>query len=461
MFRDMNKIPQTEQEAYDNQIALSDIYNELNKYIPGDNASYRWNAYPATSVIMKILNLASTLNVRNDNRVLFLYTVNRNQRFEDTITRAKDSQDFGLIINQEVSTHYREEFYGQYRRMEAVEQILKQTPQHFLRIHSVTDTIISVYTNKMLLPTDLYKLSELVTNLYEKKHNDLSDFPKDLINACVSNNFSKFKSTIEDFLKSDLIMQLKLEKVKKVFNYEKDHQIHALERTIENLRSDIQQYENYLIECGRKIREHNENIIRLRTTDYDEECEIVCKYLDRSPYIKEYRPSGNSYMILSYEAPLIYFNESAAEKLLENERLYPQTQKDILRMIIEGEFQLYTQCQLEFNTATYSAGIRDVGNGPLLAHPHIDRYHCFGNHRDSLSESAECGDYLGALEQLTQAVLNINFYDGTVTNWMLATLEDIQHSLITWKDTTTGEMISTYEALKRRKERRNEETTSE
>ena len=84
-----------------------------------------------------------------------------------------------------------------------------------------------------------------------------------------------------------------------------------------------------------------------------------------------------------------------------------------------------------------------------MNHPHISRFHCFGNHRQAIYDSAESGDLIGAVEQITQAVLNLNFYDSPVVEHVVSALSQNRSDLRTWRCKETGEMLTTQEIIER------------
>ena len=56
---------------------------------------------------------------------------------------------------------------------------------------------------------------------------------------------------------------------------------------------------------------------------------------------------------------------------------------------------------------------------------------------------------LPALEQITQAVFNVNFYDSCVIEEMLRTIDRAKATLPTWRNTETGEMLTTLQVFER------------
>ena len=63
-----------------------------------------------------------------------------------------------------------------------------------------------------------------------------------------------------------------------------------------------------------------------------------------------------------------------------------------------------------------------------------------------MKDAAIAGDYFAAIEQITQAVLNLNFSDSIVIGTMLNELLDYP-SQKTWRSKETGALLTTEEIM--------------
>lgn len=453
MFDDIRKIPYTNTEIREEYDAFNSLYTALHEYINKDRiVSQRWHSYNEWGVIARILLKINGLNgeINSSKKALMRYQLKNDYAFTQDLKLIKECpQLYGLLIHEQVSTHYDEEKFKDYKHLHGAENVLKQTPTHFLKImeHPVSNVLV-VYTNKELSIENCYKLNELQTKLMYEKYSELSPIPYQIAQAMSKKDVQAFRDILTNLFNSEEFQKLRMEKLKKVFTYDTDRQIANIENDIARYRRAIMDYENRIADHAAYIRENSERLMQLKNRDLDEDFELTCKYLWKHPYIKSYEPSQDGYITFKYEAPLIYFDESPAEKLLSNPN-YSTYAKAIIKMMLDRKFELYTQCKIRFNTVTYNTHSEPIGNEPLLGHPHIDRFNCFGNHRDAISDSAINNDYIGAIEQISQAVLNLNFYDACVIDYLLRTLQGYQETLYTWKDTETNEMLTTNEALKR------------
>lgn len=453
MFEHLKEIPYSTQQIQDEYDVLNEIYAALCEYIHKDRtAGLRWNSYNVWGIMARLILRINALNgnMNTPKKALLRYYMENDYDFIKQLEALDEYPErYGLLIHAQVSTHFETARFADYKHLEGAEKVLKQTPTHFLKImqHPKADTLV-IFTNKELSIENCYKLNELHNKMLLEKYPEWSPVPYRIAQAMTRKDIKAFKEILTELFNSDDFKKLRMEKLKKVFTYDTDRQIANIESDIANYRRSILDYENRIADCAIYIRNSSEQLMQLKSRDLDEDFELTCKYLWKHPYIKSYEPSQDGYITFKYEAPLIYFDESPAEKLLHNPN-YSTYAKTIIKMMLERRFELYTQCRIRFNTVTYNTHSEPMNNEPLLGHPHIDRFNCFGNHRDAISDSAINNDYIGAIEQISQAVLNLNFYDACVIDYLLRTLLDYQDTLYTWKDTETGEMLTTNEALKK------------
>ena len=443
MFDNLTLVPQTAEEAGIMSHALSDINEKLRSVIPNDNLFCIHQGDYRLVILSEIITRLGAIKASTDAKSTYRYYVGNFTRFIRGINA--DDSDYGLLINEEASTHFSTEEIAEARYMESAQDHLKQTPTHFLRIFTMpTSNKLFIYTNKPLEVETLYKLY-LLDSVTNKRDNEIAI---DFVTACVANDLNKVLEILEDFLNSDEIREIEFRKFKACLANDSELRISRMINQIEGHRREIHDYENTIASLATQIRELNDNIAFIRSkNESDESDKILFKYLSKHPYIKRFFTTNDGKLHLYYEAPLIYFSEEPALKLIEQDYREEQ-EKQIIKIIIGRKYELVTRCNLVFDTSNFILGIEELsGNTTLLPHPHIDRYHCFGNHRTEIERSAESGDYLGAIEQISQAVLNLNFYDGCVINELIRTLIRKRELYSTWRNKETGVFLTTAEVI--------------
>ena len=445
MFDNFTQIPHSDNEASQMMSALNEITDAFQNIVPNNTYNINWFTNYAMINVGYLLTVMNALTATKDHMSWTEYFAADSSYFE---SKYKLRNNFGIIINEDASTRFNASRFEDAVYLENAEEFLKQTPHHFLKIFTnPLNSILYVWTNKPLTADTLYKLFSIEVSLHNKENKLITDFLKYLVDDDLENA----KKLLTDFFTSDVILEREFNVFKQCLIKSNSRQIRNLEQNIDAKRRSIRDYENEIASLATQIREMNENLIFLKYMQTgDDDQKLFFKHLKKIPYLKSFQGNAATGTIhLEYEAPLIYFNEFPAEKMI-NQAARPHIQKEIIKAIIGRKYELMTKCALQFNTETFSISSADIQNGSkLLKHPHISRYNCFGNHRQAIYESAETGNYIGAIEQITQAVLNLNFYDNCVIDSMCSTLMQSMNSLKTWRNKETGEMISTNELIER------------
>lgn len=444
MFDNFTQIPHTVNEASVMMEPMNEITTKFQELVPNNSYNVRWYGNYILISIANLLAVMNGLTADVNNPATTSYYENDIYNFSAEFGK---TEGYGLIVHEGPSTKFTPSDYPSAEYLESAEEFLKQTNHHFLKIFTVHDSnYLYVWTNKNLEPDTYYKLYALQVSMFNKENKLLEEFLTHLI----ANDITKARKTLTDYFTSDEIINREFERFKQCLRNQSQRQMDKIERDINSFRNDIHSYENEIATLASKMRELNEKLAFFKYMQEDnEDHKLFFKHLKKIPYIKAFKGTPNGYLHLEYEAPLIYFSDYPAEKLLAQPQR-SQFSKAVVKMIIGRKYELITKCALEFNTGNFSISSDEIRNtDPVVKHPHISRYGCFGNHRQAIYECAETGDYIGAIEQITQAVLNINFYDICVIDTLSRTLEEKKDSLKTWKCVSTGEMLSTTEVIER------------
>ena len=444
MFDNFTLIPRTDSEASLMMEPINEITEKFQALVPDNAYAIRWFGDYILISIANLLAVMNGLTAEQQNKAVTKYYENDDYHF---ISEFAKENGFGLIIHEAPSTRFNPANYPSAKYLEEAQEFLKQTPHHFLKIFTVDGSkYLYVWTNKSIEPETYYKLYALATSMFNKDNKLLGDFLTQLI----ANNITEAKRVLKEFFLSDEVIEREFQKFKRCLRNPAEAKIEKLERDISSYRDTITNYENEIASLASKMREMNEQLSFFKyMQEENDDHKLFFKHLMKIPYLKSFRASENGYIHLEYEAPLIYFSEMPAEKLI-NQRNRSSSHKDIIKAIIGRKYELITKCALEFSTSNFSISRETIKNtDPVTTHPHISRYGCFGNHRQAIYDCASTADYIGAIEQITQAVLNINFYDVCVVDTLCVTLWDQRSTLKTWRCKETGEMLTTNEMLAR------------
>lgn len=431
---------------------LREIYTDIYESLDENNIGTLYNSINGIQNILgKIFWTVDSLNCTNkkavyhysgDVRNLEIIYENRYNDFENEI---------GIIIIKAAFTFFNKDSYPQAEYLEGAEQVLKQTPKHFLKIFTNPEkNKLFVFTNQELELETIYKLNVLKWTIIKDAADDFYEETLDFYNGFVNKDLDLVNDAFNKLMSLEKIEENKNKKLKKCFSFDHEAQITRYTSNIRAKYADIQNYENMIAQLGSDIRNINERIKSLNSINLDEEFDILTKYLKKHPYIYKVIPmEGSSKIILYFYSPIIYFEKDMVERLINTAYEGLIDYEIVCNMFLSDKYTLYTHCNISFNTATFETEMMsEVGNEKYIAHPHIMRYNCFGNHRQAINESAETRDYLGAIEQISQAIMNLNFYDSVVEGELMRTLTSYSRDIPTWKNNETGEILSTDEAIK-------------
>ena len=428
---------------------------ELNQYIPREIGGRMRVGYSDDfGYMMRLTYYVDAINcIDNDARAVFWHRRDSKNQFITHVNGEVVLENtIGMVINEEASTHFHEEDYHHIERMPALEKLLKQTSSHFLRIFTNRyDRVLYVWTNKRLDANTFFSLKVIQNKLNNEYLNEPKAYVRDFYDALKEKDIDKVRESLNTFLESDYVKNYAMRKFQECMTYNITNNITSLEHALTSYRRSITEHENTIMTLATQIRETNEKIESLKGKDQKEDIEILYKYLCKHPYIKKFTPKDNGRLQLDFVSPLIYFNEYALDKLISNRS---GEEKIIFRTFKERRYTLMTVCRIAFDTDDFRAIIENIdsSNKDYFPHPHIELYGCFGNHQEAIADSAISGDYLGAIEQISQATLNMNFYDTCVANGLVRCMRDSYRNTKTWLDNETGELISFEEILRRENE---------
>ena len=229
-----------------------------------------------------------------------------------------------------------------------------------------------------------------------------------------------------------------------VFKEMKSGRVNNIKSNIENINYRLNELQNDYSNYMTNKRNLLEELDRIKASP-DIETDDIVNYILKTKYIKKVtKATSGRGLSLYYEAPMLYYDDDVIQHIRHS---YDDEVQFIFDAFLERRYQLYTRCEVIFYPEDFRVNNMSIGhrneNNQYIGHPHIDRFGCFGNHGEAIQDWAETGDYIGAITQVTAAVLNLNFTDGTVIGDLIDTLMD--RDIPTWYDTETGAVLTTEE----------------
>jgi hypothetical protein len=447
-------IPNDKDGAWTSQfdIFLLTIISELSPYTISEKLWESGDVYTDKARTLSMMRYIDTLN-DPDGTITVISAYFRSVNDFKSYYSGLSTQCIGICICKESFNSYIESDYPEARHLEAAEYALKQSPSHELKIfQNPINNVLYVFTNKLIKWETLYKLKAIQNKLDETYCKNFCPETIEAYKAFTENNPEALKTALEKAINNDKFKEILFTKFYKLFTKDKDSRIQNFEYQLSDYRNQITEFENRIANAATKIKEINEELDYLLNSESNEEnIRMLKKYLDKHPYIKHYTIGSGSKNELAFyfEAPIQYYSDYAVEKLQKNYKESDIKYK-ILQLFLDKRYQLWTRCELKFNVNNFGLRCNSlVQEDNFINHPHIDEYHCLGNHRDALDDPAKRGDYLTAIEQISQSVMNMNFFDACVARFLIVKLTNNLSRFKTWIDTETGEILTTEEAIER------------
>ena len=357
---------------------------------------------------------------------------------------------YNLIILGGEFSNLPEDGIGNLTRMSGLEHNLKNyktnPDDHRIRVYGNIHTLVLI-VNVWTQPDQTTALLQIFLSMIETGEGLDSDI-RDMVAAIHKNTdigrANRIYHAIVD--SPELVKTRTINTINDVFKDMKDGRIDHIKNNIENINYRLNELQNDYSNYMSNKRNLLQELDRIKSTP-DIETDDIINYIMKTKYIKSVTKSSNGHgLALYYEAPMLYYDDDVIQHIRHS---YDEEVQFIFDAFLERRYQLYTRCQILLYPEDFRVNNISIGHGNennhYIGHPHIDRFGCFGNHGEAIQDWAETGDYIGAITQVTAAVLNLNFTDGTVVGDLIDTLMDRADDIPTWYDTETGVVLTTRE----------------
>lgn len=357
---------------------------------------------------------------------------------------------YNLIILGGEFSNLPEDGIGNLTRMSGIEHNLKNyktdPDSQRIRVYGNIHTLVLI-VNVWTQPDQTTALLQIFLSMIETGEGLNSDI-RDMVAAIHKNtNIGKANRIYHAMVNTpELAKARTVNAINGVFKDMKNGRIDNIKGNIENINYRLNELQNDYSNYLSNKRNLLEELDRIKNNP-DIETDDIINYIQKTKYIKKVtKATSGRGVSLYYEAPILYYDDDVIQHIRHS---YDEEEQFIFDAFLERRYQLYTRCEVIFYPEDFRVNNMTIGsrneNNYYIGHPHIDRFGCFGNHGEAIQDWAETGDYIGAITQVTAAVLNLNFTDGTVVGELIDTLIDRADDVPTWYDTETGVVLTTNE----------------
>ena len=459
MFQRITQIPTDETfddlSYRDIQRDYQDIYNKLHNLYSSTYFTSYFAYNHANRMLGELSCYIDGMNCEENDMRTTETEYSRNGSNANWLFTANDYEKMiGLVVNVDSEYHFNEYRWKDAVYLDGAAEALKTDPKKFMKVFHRADNpnLLFIWTNKVLKPSQYFKAKVLQNQLNKNNLEHFNEYTELIYKAFEANDLNALNTAFETFFESDYIKEKEYKNFIRAFTNNRTNRKSQLEQRIKEAYNKIKDYENLIANEGSRIEGLNRKLFAVMyNKKTDEEIRELYNYLNKHRNITGFDINVDN-IILSFRAPIVYYTDYAIEKIMKH-YLEVAIHYKVLKLFLERKFELITDCRIAFYPSNFAieAYYRSNEDEEIIGQPHIDQYGCLGNHREAINESAETEDYIGAIEQINQAVMNMNFYDACVANHLLKELTsenvfDVKH---TWMDKETGEMVTTAEAIRR------------
>ncbi len=371
--------------------------------------------------------------------------------YRNVVSSYINSEYYSFIVCECPRTRY-EDFQNS-KHLQVAEETIRTDSNHFLKVSTI-NRVFTVFTNKPLTLEQITKLKMLQWSIYKDGRTTPKEEPGQLLEAILEKDITKCNEIIDTIIAYPEIKQIHFEELAKMFQPNYQARINRETNKIRDLENRFMDLQNHLSATAIEINEINEKILFLKEQENKvEDNSALMIYLMNHPYIKNITKYDTQNVDLYYEAPILDYDPYIINRIIKN---HNDEKKKILRAFLDDKYQLMTRCRIRFNTQNFNVRPVSIGTADYIGHPHLDTYECTGTHAVIIDDIAQTGDYHMVIDHISQMVLNLNFSDSVVIQWMLNELIYYPDKL-TWFSKETGELVTTRQIM----EEYNEETEAE
>lgn len=339
-------------------------------------------------------------------------------------------------------------FDDRMQHLTGMEVVMTQNSHHFIKI-GLNDNVLNVYTNQTLSWDNLYKLKRMQYQIFKEYYTDCTPALFDFFDALIDDDLIKTQEALNDILSDPELERMKFAFLENYFISDKERLIAIYEERIIKYQQQIDSLQNQLTLMISRLNDDLLQCHGLRTTEDDFDVNTIIHYLMHHPYITDISKGDTEDTLkLHYKAPLLYYDDSLLDPLIRN--AITGKRKAFLEILKERKYVIWTECFINYKPQSFQISPHAslaAYKFNTIPHPHIDHYGCLGNHSNAINDWKETGDYIGCIDQITAAVLNLNVVDGAVMNTLLQSL--IEHpSHKCFQNNETKEFASFNDILK-------------
>ena len=361
---------------------------------------------------------------------------------------AGNESNYGLILAKLVRDDFTSYLHdGRMQEMPALATDLKQNQNNEVKLHFDGKKLVCQTNSSPKIET-FYKLKVLEWTLLSGvlKDTDCSDMLA-FCNAFYKNDLNAANVALNKIIDFEEIKKKKFSALNKYFKSNKEQDLNRLEQEINNYIRQANEYQETLANIYEKLRRYQDEFTLKLSQEDAFDWDTLLNYLMNHPYITDIDEYNSTKILIKFEAPITYYDAKIGKTTTKHFEYFA---KEVADVLLDDRYTLWTQAGILLDTHNFSVQNAAIGNGTYIGHPHIDKYNCFGSHRNAIENWIRTKDYFGVIEQLSAAMMNLNFADGVVIRKIPETIA-LNMDLKTFYDNEKKTFVS-FQEIKEEKE---------
>ena len=323
-----------------------------------------------------------------------------------------NSPGYGLILAKLVRDDFTSYLHDEtMQEMPALATDLKQNQNNDIKLHFNGKKLVCQTNSSPKIET-FYKLKVLEWTLLSGvlKNIDCSDMLA-FCKAFYNNDLNAANVALNKLVDFKEIKKKKFSNLNKYFKSNKEQDLNRLEQEINNYIRKANEYQEALAGIYENLRRDQDEFTLKLSQEDAFDWDVLLNYLMNHPYITDIDEYSSTKILIHFEAPITYYDAKIGKSTTKH---FEHFAKEVTDVLLDDRYTLWTQAGIILDTYNFSVQNAGIGNGIYIGHPHIDKYSCFGSHRNAIEKWIRTKDYFGVIEQLSAAMMNLNFADGVV-----------------------------------------------
>lgn len=333
----------------------------------------------------------------------------------------------------------------------ALEGFLKSKQSGNVKAYLLRKTLLIEHKTPLTME-NFYAIICTYMSIYEKE--GYGEIPKELkafFEGLSKNNVEQVNENINKLIDLQELRRKKFSRYEAMFMDRFSKTKQDIEFKIQEAQQNIQNHLECFAKETKRVQDLNAMYAGLEERDAKADQKAIIEFLIKNPYIADLECMTSHILIIHYKAPIKYFERNIMHILLTK---HPDN--NFLKILQQDKYELWTECTILLDTYSFKVSPNNSTEvEDYIGHPHLHEYSCMGSHPDEIAEWIKNNDYIGAFEQISYMVLELNLADTVVFKNLCAQLKKHAHRP-TFMNKQTKEFKSYNEIIK---EMENEEST--